>query len=387
APTPKSSRPQNPASESSMSENKKEPKTARVAHSSPASSRVSGKGPLRMGGGKNAGVPNSYVRASARTGGEKNARTTKNEQRAMDNALPHPPIRLTHPDKILDPLSSLTKQQLADYYFAIAPWILPHIAGRPLTIVRCPEGSSSQCFFQKHVNATLPPGIGSVMVTDKKSGVPEPYITLVDNSATPTALASLAQLGVLELHPWGSCNSDLEHPDRLIFDLDPDEHLPWSTVVAAAHELRDRLKKLKLISFLKTTGGKGLHVVVPFAPSLAWPEVKELAHKFVLAMERENPRLYLTKMTKAARAGKIYLDYLRNERGATAVAPYSPRARTGVNVSMPLDWKEVAPNGAFASARPTFSVANFLDWRPRLTKDPWKNLPATEQALPPPRES
>jgi bifunctional non-homologous end joining protein LigD len=358
APTPKSSRPQNPASEPPMSEKE----NAGVPHS--RASRVSGKKMI----------------APAK------ARTTHNEQRPTSNApLPHPLIRLTHPDKILDPLSSLTKQALADYYYAIAPWMLPHIAGRPLSIVRCPEGSSSQCFFQKHVNATLPPGIGSVMVTDKKSGTPEPYITLVDDSATPTALASLAQLGVLELHPWGSHNSDLEHPDRLIFDLDPDEHLPWSTVVTAAHEFRDRLKKLKLTSFLKTTGGKGLHVVVPFTPSpkLDWPTVKELAHKFVLAMERENPRVYLTKMSKAARAGKIYLDYLRNERGATAVAPYSPRARTGVNVSMPLDWKEVAASGAFANKRPEFSVATFLDWRDRLKKDPWKSIPDTTQSLNP----
>lgn len=313
--------------------------------------------------------------------GKKNDRTTNDAQQTTSNALPHPPIRLTHPDKILDPLSSLTKQTLADYYFAIAPWILPHIAGRPLTIVRCPEGSSSQCFFQKHVNATLPPGIGSVMVTDKKSGVPEPYITLVDNSATATTLASLAQLGVLELHPWGSCNDDLEHPDRLIFDLDPDESLPWSTVVATAQDFRTRLKQYKLVSFLKTTGGKGLHVVVPFtrSPTLDWSTVKDLAHRFVLAMERENPRLYLTKMSKAARAGKIYLDYLRNERGATAVAPYSPRSRPGVNVSMPLDWKEIAPSGEYATARPEFSVANFLDWRPRLKKDPWKALLSTQQ--------
>jgi bifunctional non-homologous end joining protein LigD len=297
--------------------------------------------------------------------------------------LEHPPIRLTNPDTVLDAASGLTKQALADYYYAIAPFMLPHIAGRPLSIVRCPDGPAKQCFFQKHVNATLPPGIGTVMVADKKSGVPEPYITLDGESATPTILASLAQLGMLEVHPWGSCNTDLEHPDRLIFDLDPDESLPWSAVVAAALELRDRLKKMKLVSFLKTTGGKGLHVVVPITPSpkVDFAAAKDFAHKFVLAIERENPALYLTKMTKSARAGKIYLDYLRNERGATAVAPYSPRARTGVNVSMPLDWKEVSPNGAFATDRPTFSVANFLSWRPRLKKDPWKAITTTKQFL------
>ena len=344
APTPKSSRPQNPAVDTQTKE-------SRVPHSGAASPRVSGKEDSPRG------------------------------DKPVTTALEHPPIRLSHPDKVLDAASSLTKQALADYYYAIAPSMLPHIAGRPLSIVRCPDGPAKQCFFQKHVNATLPPGIGTVLVEDKKSGTPEPYITLSGASATPTILASLAQLGMLEVHPWGSTNSDLEHPDRLIFDLDPDESLPWSTVVTAALELRDRLKKFSLISFLKTTGGKGLHVVVPITPKLDFAAAKEWAHNFVLALERDHPALYLTKMTKSARAGKIYLDYLRNERGATAVAPYSPRARAGVHVSMPLDWKEVAPNGAFATARPTFSVDNFLDWRDRLKKDPWKALANTKQAL------
>jgi bifunctional non-homologous end joining protein LigD len=295
----------------------------------------------------------------------------------------HPPIRLTHPTKILDRESGLTKQALADYYYAVAPRMLPHIAGRPLSIVRCPDGSASACFFQKHVNSTLPPGIGSVPVRDKKSGVIEPYITLAEKSATPEALASLAQLGVLEVHPWGSRNDDLEHPDRLIFDLDPDESLPWSTVTAAAAEVRARLRKLGLTSFLKTTGGKGLHVVIPIEPKLDWPAAKDFAYRLVLAMEKANPARYLTKMTKSARAGRIYLDYLRNERGATAVAPYSPRARAGCAVSMPLAWTEIAPSGEFAGARPIFRVADFAQWRSRLGKDPWKSLPTTKQSLNP----
>jgi len=343
APTPKSSKPQNPTAHPT--------KESRVPHLRAVSSRLSGK--------------------------EKSPRDDK----PVTTELPHPPIRLTHPDKVLDAVSGLTKQALADYYYAIAPHMLPHIASRPLSIVRCPDGPAKQCFFQKHVNATLPPGIGTVMVADKKTGTSEPYITLAGASATPTILASLAQLGMLEVHPWGSQNDDLEHPDRIIFDLDPDESLPWSAVIAAALELRGRLKKLKLTSFLKTTGGKGLHVVVPITPKLDYPATKDWAHKFVLALERDHPALYLTKMTKSARAGKIYLDYLRNERGATAVAPYSPRARAGVHVSMPLAWSEVAPSGAFANARPTFSVASFLNWRPRLKKDPWKSLPETLQAV------
>jgi bifunctional non-homologous end joining protein LigD len=288
----------------------------------------------------------------------------------------HPPIRLTHPDKILDAESGLTKQQLADYYWAIAPHMLPHIAGRPLSLVRCPEGSGKPCFFQKHVNAMLPKGIGSVDVPDKKTGKPEPYITLNEERTNPEALASLAQLGVLEVHPWGSHNDSLEHPDRLIFDLDPDESLAWPTVTAAADDVCARLKKIGLTSFLKTTGGKGLHVVIPIKPTLDWVTAKNFAHAFVLAMEKANSKLYLTKMTKVARAGKIYLDYLRNERGATAVAPYSPRARAGCAVSMPLAWPELD-----APERPTFHVSNFADWRARLTKDPWKAIGSAHQSV------
>jgi bifunctional non-homologous end joining protein LigD len=281
-------------------------------------------------------------------------------------------IRLTHPDKVLDPESGLTKQQLADFYLAVADRMLPHIADRPLSLVRCPDGAGKPCFFQKHVNATLPPGIGSVSVPDKKTGVPEAYITL----NTPAALAGLAQLGVLEVHPWGSRNDDLEHPDRIIFDLDPDESLAWPTLTAAAAEVRKRLRKAGLESFLKLTGGKGLHIVAPIAPTLTWTELKEAAHAFVLSMERANPTLYLTKMTKSARAGKIYLDYLRNERGATAVAPYSPRARLGTHVSLPLPWSDLKQ-----TTRPIFSVHDFESWRDRLRTDPWKSMLSTAQRL------
>jgi bifunctional non-homologous end joining protein LigD len=307
------------------------------------------------------------------------AKVTANNKQLTTNDPP--PIRLTHPTKILDPESGLTKQALADYYFAVAGRMLPHIADRPLSLVRCPDGAAKPCFFQKHVTSMLPSGIGSVSVPDKKTGVIEPYITLTGKSATPEALASLAQLGVLEVHPWGSRNDDLEHPDRLIFDLDPDESLPWSTVAATAAEVRARLKKLGLTSFLKTTGGKGLHVVIPIEPTLDWTTAKDFAYRFVLAMEKANPRLYLTKMTKSARAGRIYLDYLRNERGATAVAPYSPRARAGAGVSMPLAWPEIAPSGEFATTRPSFRVADFADWRSRLTKDPWKSIASTHQTI------
>ncbi len=285
--------------------------------------------------------------------------------------IEHATIRLTHPEKIIDPESQLTKQQLADYYWAIAPHMLPIIAGRPLSIVRCPDGTSHPCFFQKHVNNTLPDGIESVDVADKNGKV-EPYITL----STPQALASLAQMGVLEIHPWGSTNADLEHPDRIIIDLDPDSAISWRTLADTALEVRKQFKKINLESFLKSTGGKGLHVVVPIKPEHDWPTVKQFAHTFVLAMEKQQPSLYLTKMSKAARKDLIYLDYLRNERGATAVAAFSPRARAGVPVSLPLSWDDLK-----LTERPVFQVVDFEEWRDRLQRDPWKNLPKLDQRL------
>jgi bifunctional non-homologous end joining protein LigD len=281
---------------------------------------------------------------------------------------------LTHPDKILDPASGLTKQQLADYYAIAADRMLPYIANRPLSLVRCPQGAGKPCFFQKHVNNYLPPGIKTIDIQDKTSAAPEPYITL----DTTEAIVSLAQMNVLEIHPWGSTNDDLEHPDRLIFDLDPDPELPWLTVAAAAAEVRQRLKNAGLESFLKLTGGKGLHIVAPIQPTLTWPELKTAAQNFVLSMERENPDLYLTKMTKSSRAGRIFLDYLRNQRGATAVAPYSPRARAGATISLPLPWTALNRD-----EHPVLSVYDVVANHTKLRADPWKAFLTTHQQLHP----
>ncbi len=288
------------------------------------------------------------------------------------------PIHLTHPDKILDTETQLTKQQLADYYWAIAPYMLPHISGRPISLVRCPEGSTETCFYQKHLTDTLPPGIEPIDIPNQRTGKPEPYITL----STPEALASLAQISVLEVHPWGSRNQDLEHPDRLIFDLDPDPSIPWPVLAASATEIRKRLQQLGLESFLKLTGGKGLHIVLPIQPEHDWATIKDFTHAFALEIEHSNPQLYLTKMSKAARKDRIFLDYLRNERGATAVAPYSPRARTGATIAMPLPWSDLKPNHKLAE-RPTFHAASFSDWKSRLHHDPWKQLPSLRQHLTP----
>ncbi len=294
------------------------------------------------------------------------------EDSSLAKQVEHAPVRLTHANKVVDNASGLTKRALSDYYWAIAEWMLPHIADRPLSLVRCPDGSEKPCFFQKHTNVMLSPGITSVEVRDKKTGKPEPYITL----STAEALAGLAQMGVLEVHPWGSRNEDLEHPDRLTIDLDPDEAIAWETLAESAEEVRVRLKKMSLQSFLKTTGGKGLHVVVPITPGYDWGVIKQFAHGLVLDLEKRNPARYLTKMSKAARKGRIYLDYLRNERGATAVAAYSPRARAGMAVSLPLEWKELK-----GTARPVFQVVEFMGWRERLKRDPWKGMVTMKQGL------
>jgi bifunctional non-homologous end joining protein LigD len=287
------------------------------------------------------------------------------------------PIRLTHPDKVLDVESGLTKDNLAHYYLEVASAMLPSIEGRPLTLVRCVDGTGKPCFYQKHKNAMLPADMDSIEITDKKTGKPEPYIAL----STAKALVELAQLGVLELHPWGSRNTSLEKPDRIVFDLDPDPAISWKTLAAAAAEVRERLKNMGLESFLKTTGGNGLHVVAPIRAENSWPVAKEFAHNLVLAMEKDTPDLYLTRMTKAARKGKIYLDYLRNERGATSIAPYSPRARSGVPVALPLRWEELK-----MKEQPRFLVSEFSEWKKRLARDPWSGIGELRQSLPKPRK-
>lgn len=281
-------------------------------------------------------------------------------------------LALTHPEKILDAASGMTKQMLAEYLVAVADRMLPHVANRPLSVVRCPEGSGKPCFFQKHIGRGLPAGVNSIAVPNRKTGEVEQYLSL--NSAE--GLVGMAQMGVLEIHPWGACNEQLDQPDRIVFDLDPDAAISWETLAGSAEKLRARLKMLGLESFLKSTGGKGLHLVVPIEPELEWGAVKQFAHAVVLEMETENPALYITKMTKAARTNKIYLDYLRNDRGSTSIAAFSPRAREGAPVAMPLEWKELR-----AAERPQFHVSDFDQWKARLKRDPWKAMAGLKQRL------
>jgi bifunctional non-homologous end joining protein LigD len=282
-------------------------------------------------------------------------------------------FKVTHPDKVIDPESGVIKQVLVDYYLAVAPLMLPHVTGRPLSLVRCPSGTGKKCFYQKHLGPGMPPGIGGVEIPDKRGNGSETYVTVKGEES----LAGLAQMNVIEIHPWGSTNEDLEHPDRIIFDLDPDEAVSWKTLCESAFDVRDRLKKLHLESFVKTTGGKGLHIVAPIKPKFGWDQVKALTHAFTVQMEQDNSKLYISKMTKAARTNKIFVDYLRNERDATAVGPYSVRARPGLAVALPLEWSELK-----SAERPKFLLGNFAQWSGRLKKDPWKAMLSSEQEIP-----
>src|SRR5207249_3179079 len=212
-------------------------------------------------------------------------------------------------------------------------WALPHLGFRPLSLVRCPEGWDKECFYQKHLSSGVPDVVGRVEIADK--GASETYL-VIENLA---GLIAMVQMGVLEIHPWGSTVKRLETPDRVTFDFDPDEGLPWREVTAAAIEMRAALAGIGLESFAKTTGGKGLHVVVPLAPKLGWDEVKEFAKWVADRFVAHYPDRFTANMAKRARQGRIFIDYLRNTRGATAIGAYSARARAGATVATPLFWE------------------------------------------------
>jgi bifunctional non-homologous end joining protein LigD len=244
-------------------------------------------------------------------------------------------VRLTHPDRVFYVDAGLTKLDLARYYEWVGERMLPYVAERPLSIVRCPEGHEQDCFFQKHSRGDFPAPVGKIDVRTSE-GI-EPYLTI---DSVP-GLVALAQMGALELHPWGSRNDELEKPDTMIFDLDPAPDVPWSRVAQTAQRLRELCGWLELEAFLKTTGGKGLHVVVPLRRTHDWEEVKSFSRSIALVLVRSRPSHYVATASKSRRAGKIFVDYLRNVRGATAIAPYSTRARSGAPVATPISWDEL----------------------------------------------
>jgi bifunctional non-homologous end joining protein LigD len=279
-------------------------------------------------------------------------------------------VKITHPERVVYPDAGITKLMVAEYYARVAPRLLPHLAGRPLSIVRCPDGVQSACFFQKHAREHEIPGVHEAMIEDGRGR--NPYIV----AETERAVAGLAQMNAVELHVWGARLAAIERPDMLVLDLDPDPNLPWGRVVAAARLTRELLGEIGLESFVKTTGGKGLHVVVPLEARHGWDDVKRFASRIAVHLAGALPEEFTAIMSKAKRRGKIFVDYLRNARGATAVAPYSLRARPGATVATPLSWDELA-----ADVPPGRFTIETVPERIARGKDPWGEYPRRRQRL------
>lgn len=273
-------------------------------------------------------------------------------------------VTLTHPDRLYWPDQGVTKQGLADYYSEVWRHIAPFIVNRPLALLRCPNGVDGEKFFQKRAWKGIDPHI--TLIVDPKEPEEEPLLSIKDFDG----LIALVQAAALEIHPWGSTASDWERPDVIIMDLDPGEQVAWEAVIAAAEETRDRLQDFGLAAFVKTSGGKGLHVMAPVMPKAEWPQVKAFAKSIADAMASDSPGAFVSTIAKSKRRGKILVDYLRNQRGQTAVAPYSTRARPGAAVSVPLAWDELSP----AIGPAYFTIAKTLARLDSLKTDPWADF-------------
>ena len=289
--------------------------------------------------------------------GDKAAKDVQAEQAAPSMRTR---VRLTHPEKVLFPESGVTKAELAAYLDMAADRMGAHLFGRPVSLVRAPDGVGKQTFFQKHAMKGMPKEIKLIDIAES-DGKPEEYITLPD----ATAIVSAAQISALEFHLWGSKNKDLEHPDRLIFDLDPDEDLDFQIVKRAAFDIKALLDSADLTSFAMITGGKGIHIVLNVKPKLEWDEFKQFAGDVAEQIAALDPKRFVANMSKAKRKGRIFIDYLRNGRGATAIAPYSPRARGTAPIAIPVSWEEL-------KTIPAASVFKLKDMHARFREpDPW----------------
>ncbi len=305
---------------------------------------------------------------------DKPAREVVRETEAKGNDMPRSTVKLTHPDRIYWSDAGVTKEGLAGYYTQVWPRMAPHVTGRPLALLRCPEGTGGSCFFQKHAWKGQSKEILTAPDPLSEDESPQEIVGI----GGLDGLIGLVQGAALEIHCWQPTLTDLEHPDQIVMDLDPGEGLDWAAIVAGAEEVRARLRDAGLATFVKTSGGKGLHVVVPLTPKAGWDKVRSFTRSIARAMAADSPDQYVATVTKAKRRGRILIDYLRNGRGATAVAPWSSRARPGAPVSMPLPWEDLP------GIRPDqFTVPTALA---RLAEpDPWADFRAAATPLPSPR--
>ena len=282
-------------------------------------------------------------------------------------------VTISSPQRIVYPKRKITKQQVADYYREIAPLLLPEVRDRPLSLLRCPDGVAGQCFFQKHHAASLGRRVRIVPIAEKGGGQAE-YLSVSDADG----LLELVQMNVLEFHPWGSRADDPERPDRIVFDLDPGDGVPWNDVKAAARDIGDKLDGAGLRSWLRLTGGKGVHLVVPFERGPSWDDVKSFCGAFAGALAAHEPLRYVSVAAKNKRSGKIFVDWLRNGRGATSVCSWSLRAREGASVAVPLRWEEFG-----RVRRPdAYDLRGALRRAAALGDDPWAELARCRQRLP-----
>jgi bifunctional non-homologous end joining protein LigD len=272
---------------------------------------------------------------------------------------------------VIWPRLGVRKIDLARYVEEVGEWLLPHVTNRPLSLVRCPDGVAGECFYQRHLTMAARPGGLQTVKRERSSKGAYIYAPSLD------AVVSAVQNGAVELHTWGATVPDIKHPDRITMDLDPDEALPWKLLVEGTLLTKTLLDGLGLMSFLKTTGGKGLHVVAPIKPELGWDAVKAFTAGIAQMLAKARPDLFTSKIAKARRPDKIFADYLRNSETASAVAAYSPRARPGADVSVPLAWDELDPKD---DLRARFNVLNVPKRLARL-KDPWAAYGRTRQAI------
>src|SRR5690606_18409200 len=299
---------------------------------------------------------------AAGSGTRKSANAGQRDEEADD-------VVITHPERVVYVASKRTKQDVADYYRAVAPWMLAELAGRPLAVMRCPDGPEQTCFFQKHLTAGVGDDVHGVGIRSKEGS--DRHLCVGD----ARGLLQLVQMNVLEFHPWGARASDTEHADRIVFDLDPHPTVKWMRVRRAARELRTRFESVDLRSYLRTSGGKGLHVVVPLAPAESWERAKGFAQAVAEAMTGLHPEEFVSVSGEKNRQGRIFIDWLRNGRGATSVASYSLRARPAAGVAMPIDWDDLSK----LKSGDAYTIVNAQRWIARRKSDPWADIDEVKQ--------